>query len=543
MKMPMAPALRNALAGLAMAGLMLPEAVAYAGIAGLAPGRALIAAVAGGLVYALVGRSRFAIVSPTSSSAAILAAALGSLATTPAAASAAVAANATALTLMAGALFLALAAARLGNLAGFVSRPVLRGFAMGLALTIIVRQLPALVGTATPHGAIGTVAWAILMQAPHWHFASLACGLAALALLLLLRRWPAVPGALIVLVMGIAGASMPGFAQLGIAQAGPVPLLLAAPMLPTDPAQWLRLVPLTVPLVLILFAESWGTMRSLALARGDALGANRELVALGLANGAAALAQGMPVGAGFSAGSANAASGATSRAAGAGAALALLALALWAGPLTARLPQPVLAAVVIAALSHALSPAPLLRPWKLGRDRWTAPTAALGVLALGVLDGLLLAMGLSLAQLLYRLAHPSLSELGRLNNGHDFVDRTAHESAQAVPGIAIYRPNAPLFFANVETVLGLVARQAQGRGARIVVLSLEESDDLDSTAAEAIGELHATLTRRHGRLILARTHDRARAVLAAAGLADLARDATFSVADAVVLAQNARAEE
>jgi MFS superfamily sulfate permease-like transporter len=185
---------------------------------------------------------------------------------------------------------------------------------------------------------------------------------AALALLLVLRRWPGVPGALIVLVLGVAGASLPGFAALGIAQAGPAPLLLEAPVLPGDPAQWLRLVPLAAPLVLILFAESWGTMRSLALARGETLEANRELAALGLANAMAGLAQGMPVGAGFSAGSANAASGATSRAAGVIAALALLVLALWGGPLTSRLPQPVLAAVVIAALTHALSPAPLLRP-------------------------------------------------------------------------------------------------------------------------------------------------------------------------------------
>ncbi len=534
----MAGLARNALAGLAMAGLMLPEAVAYAGIAGLAPGRALIAAVVGGLAYALVGRSRFAVVSPTSSSAAILAASLASLATGQAGA-AMLAANATALTLLAGALFLALAAARLGSLAGFVARPVLRGFALGLALTIIIRQLPALTGLPAPQGSVGVVGWTILRQAGQWHGATLACGLGALALLLLLRRWPGVPGALIVLVLGIAAASLPGFAALGVAQAGPAPLLLAAPVLPGDPAQWLRLVPLAAPLVLILFAESWGTMRSLALARGDTLDANRELAGLGLANAAAALAQGMPVGAGFSAGSANAASGATSRAAGVFAALALLALALWAGPLTARLPQPVLAAVVVAALTHALSPAPLLRPWKVGRDRWTAPAAALGVLSLGVLDGLLLAVGLSLAQLLYRLAHPSLSQLGQLGTSHDYVDMAAHDTARAEGGLAIFRPNAPLFFANAETVLGLVARRAQGLGVPVVVLSLEESDDLDTTAAEAIGELHATLARRGGRLILARTHDRARAVLAASGLGDLAGDATFSVADAVALAQTA----
>ncbi|MFD2781359.1 SulP family inorganic anion transporter [Novosphingobium pokkalii] len=154
----MANHVRNALAGMAMAGLMLPEAVAYAGIAGLAPGRALIAAVVGGLAYAVIGRSRFAVVSPTSSSAAILAASLASLAS----GNGTTAANATALTLLIGVLFIGLAAARLGSLAGFVARPVLRGFALGLALTIIIRQMPALVGLPAPHGSVGVVAWALV---------------------------------------------------------------------------------------------------------------------------------------------------------------------------------------------------------------------------------------------------------------------------------------------------------------------------------------------------------------------------------------------
>lgn len=531
---------RDALAGLAVAGLMVPEAVAYAGIAGLAPGRALIAGVVGGLAYAVLGRSRFAIVSPTSSSAAILAAALASVAMPG---SGAMGANATALTLLAGLLFGALAIARLGSLAGFVSRPVLRGFAFGLALTIIVRQLPQIAGLPISGGSVGHVIWQLASRLPQWHGPSLLCGVLALGLLAVLRRWPVMPGPLLVMALGIAGSLLFDLPGKGIALAGPTPLLFAAPTLPGDPAIWLKLAPLALPLVMILFAESWGTMRSLALTRGDRLAANRELAALGLANGLSALAQGMPVGAGFSAGAANAAAGAQSRAAGLVAAIALLVLALWAGPLIAQIPEPVLAAVVIAALAHSLSPAPLLRPWRLGRDRWTAPSAALGVLALGVLDGMLLAIGLSVAQLLYRLAHPSLSELGQVGQSHDFVDRAAHPEAQALPGLAIYRPNAPLFFANAETVLGLVAARAQAAQVPVVVLSLEESDDLDSTAAEALGEFRRTLATRQCRLILARTHDRARAVLAAAGLADLAHDATFSVADAVALAQKGVRQE
>lgn len=534
-----APLLRDTLAGLSVAGLMVPEAVAYAGIAGLPPGRALIAAVTGGLAYAAIGRSRFAVVSPTSSSAAILAAAVASLAPVRGVDPAVLA---TALTLLAGLLFCGLALARLGSLAAFVSRPVLHGFAFGLAVTIIVRQLPHLAGIAVPAGSVGAVLRDCLRALPRWHLASLGCGTAALALLLLLKCWRAVPATLVVIVLGIAASAMLDLPGHGVALAGPAPLTLAVPRLPADPAIWLRLVPLAAPLVLILFAESWGTMRSLALARGDRLSANRELAALGLGNTLAALAGGMPVGAGFSAGSANAAAGAVSRRAAGLAAFAVLLLALGAGPLIARIPHPVLSAVVIAALLHALSPAGFVQPWRWRRDRWIAPAAALGVIALGVLDGMLLAIGLSIAQLLYRLAHPSISELGRLGDGHDFVDRASHPEAAPVPGMAIHRPNAPLFFANAETALGLIARRAAAVGAGVVVLSLEESDDLDSTAIEALAEFRHDLARHHRRLILARTHDRARAVLAAAGLGDLARDATFSVADAVERAHKAPTE-
>ncbi len=150
--------LLDVLAGLSVAGLLVPEAVAYAGIAGLAPGRALVAGVIGGLVYALVGRSRFAVVSATSSSASILAAALGGLVAAPQAFGAVDRDTlATAMTLMVGVMFVGLGQFRMGGLAGFVSRPVLRGFALGLAATIIIKQLPHLVRLSVPGSTIGAV--------------------------------------------------------------------------------------------------------------------------------------------------------------------------------------------------------------------------------------------------------------------------------------------------------------------------------------------------------------------------------------------------
>lgn len=528
--------LRDGLTGLGVAGLMLPEAVAYAGIAGLPPGRALAAGVAGGLAYALLGRSRFAVISPTSSSAAILAAALIGLSGAGLQADPAQkAAAATAMVALVGVIFAGLSLFRLGSLSGFISRPVLRGFAFGLAVTIILKQAPRLFGVSVASGPVWRVMGDLLAVRAAWNLPSLLLGTAALAALLALRRWPRWPGALMVILAGLVLGVAFDPARWGVVLAGPV--ALAWPSLALPPPDLLpRLAQLAAPIALILYAESWGTMRNLALKHGDTLEPNRELGALGLANMAAALVQGMPVGAGFSAGNANEAAGAASRCAAVVAALALLGLALFAAPLIARIPEPVLAAVVVAALTHALNPAPILRLFHLRRDQWVALAAALGVLVLGVLNGMLAAIALSIATLLYDLAHPSVSELGQVAGGHDFVDIARHDDARAIPGVAIFRLNAPLIFANAESALAAIAARAALAAQPVVVISLEESNDLDATAIDALGEFAAARAAAGQRVVLARAHDRVRDVLGEAGLGNLAANATFSVADAVAVA-------
>ena len=523
--------LRDVVAGISVAGLMLPEAVAYAGIAGLAPGRAILAAIVGSAVYAIVGQSRFAIVAPTSSSAAILAAAMATLSGTAIDKSL----LATAITGVVGATFLLMALLRLGGVAAFISRPVLRGFAFGLAVTIIARQMPTLLGLEIHTPSFAALVVSLVTHIGQTNLFTLAIGGIALASLLLLRRYTKLPGSLVVLLAGIALASLVDLPRHGVALVGPITLVAVSPTLPDyGAAEWSRIVQLTLPLMLILFAESWGTMRALALRTGDTLSGNRELAALGGANILAALAQGMPVGAGFSAGSASEAAGATTRLTCLVASLGLAAMILLAAPAVARIPEPVLAAVVIAALTHALTPGPIIRLFRIDRDQWIALVAALGVIAFGVLDGMLLAVALSVGALLHRLAAPKLSELGRMPGSHDFVDMTQHADAVAVNGVAIFRPNAPLFFANADSIVAQVAAESTQRPASIaIVLSLEESDDLDSSAVEALAELTKTLAAQSKTLHLARVHDRSRAVLNAAGMNQLANSAGFSVADAV----------
>lgn len=525
-------------AGVSVAGLLLPEAVAYAAIAGLPPGRAIAAGVAGCLAYAAIGRSRFAIVSPTSSSAAILAAALaampGDAATRAMLATVAIA--------LSGGMFLLAAALRLGALTSFIARPVLRGFALGLAITIILRQLPAIAGVALPSGDLLALIADLGRSIDRWNPASIATGAVALGLLLALRRRRGFPAAFAVLIAGILASIALGLPAHGVATVG---MIDVTPQWPSWPAltfaQLSRLAQLVAPLALILFAESWGTMRALALRHGDAIEPDRELAAIGAANLAAALAQGMPVGAGFSGGSASEAAGAATRWTAVCAALSLAAL-VWLGrPAIAHLPAAVLAAVVIAALTHALAPAPFVRLVRIGRDEVIAFAAAVAVLGFGVLNGMLIAIVLSLAALVRRMADPHLALLGQYGGGHDFVDVARHPEARTIPGIVILRPLEPLFFANAERLLAIAGRQVRAaHPAGSVILSLEESTDLDSTALDCLGEFDDRMAQAGIHLRLARVHDNVRDLFARAGLASLAARSSFSVADAVAAIKEKR---
>lgn len=532
---------RDLVAGLSVAGLMLPEAVAYAGIAGLPPQRALGAAVAGCLVYAVFGRSRFAVVAPTSSSAAVLAATLASFPEDPVLR----AGLATVAVALVGLVFLATWIARLGLLTGFIARPVLRGLALGLAITIILRQLPAITGVAVDAPDLLRFVAAFLGGAADWRPLDATVGAVALVVLFGLKRFAWLPGAFLVVLVG-AGLSMvfdlPGH---GVAVVGSIAMAPTWPVWPDVSWDTLsRLGQLTLPLVLVLFAESWGTMRALALRHGDEIVPDRELGALGLANLAAALVQGMPIGAGFSAGSANEAAGAASRWAAVVAGLGLAALVSVAAPLFAHLPQPVLAAVVISALAHALDPAPLVRLWRLDRDQWVAIGAAIGVLLFGVVDGLLVAIVFSVGALLRRMATPQIARLGRIPGSRDYVDVERHTEATAPADIGIWRPSEPLFFANAERILATITRAAVADpSVRVVVLSLEETFDVDSTALEALMESDARLTAEGRTLRLARARDPLRDLLQAAGATDLVARSSYSVDDAVIAATRGLAEK
>lgn len=500
--------MRDLVAGLCVAGILLPEAVAYAGLAHLPVAHALTGTLVGLAVYGVLGGSRFAIVAPTSSTAALCAAAALSLAAPLGAVPTAGAYSQAllALVLASGAMLGLLALARQGQLSSFVSRPVLRGFAFALAITIVIKQLPDALGLTLSAGwgrDPGHLLWYAVTHLPEWQLPSMAVALAAAVLLVLLKRWPQVPASLLVMVIALFAAQTLPLQVWGVQEIGSFErpaFRLAWPELPF--ADWLRVVELSFGLVMLVFAESWGSMRSEALQHGDRLDANRELAVLGVCNMGSALFQGMAVGAGFSATAANAGAGAQSRVAGLVALAVVSAALVWALPALHFLPRPVLAVVVISALWHALSPGPILALWRMNRDRLLIVAAAVAVLCFGVLDGLLAAIGLSVLAALQRFSQPVVHELGELGSTRNFVDVVTQHGAAALPGLLILRPEEPLFFGSAERVTNEVLDRVKMRtGVRAVVLSLEESADLDSTAVECLMELDQAL-RRDGKILL-----------------------------------------
>ncbi len=511
---------RDLLAGLVLSGLLVPQGLGYAGIAGVELQRGLYAATAGLIVYALLGSSRHLVVSPTSSSAAILAAAVAPLAAGDSATYGSLAAL---VALGTGALLLLGGLLRLGFVSDFIAKPVLKGFMFGLALTIIVKQAPALVGVEAGHGSVLAKAMHVLGALPQAHGTTVLLGLAALAVLIVLPRLTrAVPPALAVLVLSIAAVSCFDLEARGVAVVGSVTTGLPVPGLPgiraEDPeALWAA----ALAIALIVYVEALGAGRTIAAKHGYDVSPNRELFALGAANVASGLFHGIGVGGGLSASAANDAAGARSPLSLLTAAGVIILTLLVLMPLFALLPQAVLAAVVIDAVRRLVDVKELARYVRLRSGVIPHLTAAVGVVVLGVLPGMLIAVVVSLVLLLRFLSRPTVSELGRIGDSRVFVPLESEERVAAVPGLTILRPEGPIFFANADRVRDRVREALRVTPApRQVLLNLGATPLLGVVSHDLLAQLEATLSGAGVELALCRVTPEVQAFLKRAGLYD-----------------------
>ncbi len=508
------------IAGLTVWAVLIPEALAYASIAGVSPVVGLYAAPPALILYAAFGSSRHLIVGPMSATAALSAAAVADLTT---GGPDEVLAFTGVLALMTGLFAVTAGLLRLGFLANFISEPVLKGFIIGLALTIIIGQVPKLLGIEKEEGDFFEQLWGVITHLGDTHGLTLLVGASSLAVVLGIRRFAhVVPGSLVAVILGVIAVKLFDLADEGVEIVGDIASGL--PELGTPDGvgfnDYLRAAGAAAGIMLVGFAEGLGAAKTYAAREHYEIDANRELLGLGAANLGAGLSSGMSVNGSLSKTAVNGSSGARSQTSGLFVAVLTVITLLFLTALFEDLPEATLAAVVIAAVIELVDIGALvgfyrLYTRRLGRiygpaarpDFIAAVAAMLGVLIFDTLPGLVIGIIVSLLLLLYRSSKPNVAELGRVDTDGvpQFADRSRHPENRAVDGIPVLRVEAGLFFANADAVRAAIKEHAAVPGTRGVVLDAEAIPFVDVTAVRMLDELADDLLRNDQELVIA--HD------------------------------------
>lgn len=531
--------LKRDLAGaLTVTALIIPENMAYAALAGLPPAAAFYAAPAGLVLYALFGSSRQLIAAVSAAVAVLSAATVGALA--PAGSPRFIALSA-ALALLAGLISVLAGVLRLGRIAQFFSASVLTGFVFGLALIIAIKQVPKLFGIEGSQGDFFERLWFLVTHVGNTHLPTLLVGAGSLLLLLGLERVSArLPAALVVLVVASGVTTLLRLDTHGVHVVGRIQAGVTAPRLPdVGLKDLLDLLPGACGLALVSFAEAIGPARMFAARHGYEVDANRELVGLGAANMGAGLFRGFAIGSSLSKSAANDSAGARTEVSAILAAGFTVLVALFLTPLCRLLPEATLGAIVVVAVSGMMDVRELRRLYALRRaDFLGAGVALVGVLALDVLPGLLLAVGVSLFLTVYRASVPRLSELGRAPGTLAFNDVRHTPRPLTVPGMLILRPNEGIFFANATSLRDEIMERLRhtGPSTQALLLDLEVTVDLDVPGADMLAGLCDELAQRGVTLEVARVMASTRRMLDRTGVTAKVGEANLfpQVLDAVV---------
>ena len=506
------------IAGLTVCAILVPEGMAYAQLAGMPAETAFYAAPIALLAYAVLGSSRQLVVAVSSAIAIMSAATISGIA---AAGSAEYVALTAALAILAGLISIVAGALRLGRIAQFFSESVLVGFVFGLALLITIKQIPKLLGIE----AHGDTALALVRDLlPHLRETDLltlavgACGIAVM--IVLERRLPRVPAALVVLLASIAASVAFSLEAHGVKVVGDLPAGLAGPSLPGVGLEALpQLLAGALGIALVAFAEAIGPANEFAREHGGRIDPNRELIAIGASNTGAGLFSGFPIGSSLSKSAANDRAGARTPASLVTAAAATGLVALFLTPLFEPLPEATLGAIVVVAVAGMMKVAKMRELWRLRRvDFWLALLALVGVLVMPTLPALGIAVLVSLGMLVWRASQPRLTFLGRARGGLEPVDLRAAPAA-AIPGMLIVRPDEMLFFANVAPVRDAIVQAAADADPRpeVVLLDLTLTPEIDVPVVEALEHMHQILAIDGIELWLSHLQPGARDLLERAG--------------------------
>ncbi len=513
----------DVIGGLTIMALLVPEGMAYAELAGMPPQTAFYAAPAGLILYAIFGSSRQLVVAVSAIVAVMSASIVGDLA--PAHSSELIVLTA-ALAIMAGLVALLAGLLRLGRIAQFFSESVLVGFISGLALVIMIKQIPKLFGLEPVSGNFWERVIELIHELPETHMQILAVGLSTLILMIFLeRRFKRIPAALIVMIYGIAVVSVFDLAGQGVHIIGEIHSGVAPPKLPDISLQaWLTLIPGAIAITLVIFAEAIQPARSFAGKHHYEIDENQELIGLGMANMGAGFFQGFPIGASLSKSADNDAAGGATQMAGIIAALSTILVALFFTPLFFNLPEAALAAIVIVAVSGMVKVNDFQRLYRLNRPEfWLAVITFLGVLTFKeVLAGLLLGVVLSLLTLIWRTSTPKLSVLGRIPGTVLYKSTKHHPDTVTEPSLLILRPDEGIFFANAAGLRNAIRRQivAARRSIKATIIDVEMSNDLDVSSVEMLEKLYEEHESLGIQFKLAGIHQPVREMLDISGLTE-----------------------
>lgn len=517
-------------AGLILSALLVPAGMGYAQAAGLPAYTGLYATIIPLLVYAIFGPSRILVIGPDSGLAPLIAVAVLPLALGNDDRAVALAGL---LAIMVGVILIAAGSLRLGFVTDLLSKPIRRGYLNGIALIVILSQLPKLLGFSIESSHPLPDIWAIISTVASGGIDPLAAafGIGALALILVFKFLlkDRIPGVLVAVVAGIIATAVFGLSN-SLSVVGKMPQGFPTPAL--GGIEWADVLALAAPalaIALIAFADTGVLSRTLASRRGETVSGSREMVGLGAANVAGGLMGGFPVAGSMSRTPVIEAAGARSQLAAVVGALLVLALMLFFPGVTGFLPESVLAAVVIVAISSVFQPTGV-GLWKI--DRWDsslAIAAFLGVLLVGVLEGILIAIGLSFVAFVWHSWRPYRAELGRIPGRRGYHDRSRNPEAERIPGLIIVRWDASLFFANanifdywVRAVLKKAEREAAPGAPAIhtILLAAEPITDIDTTAMDELVRLDEYLQSRGITLLLAELKGPVRDLIHRHGLSD-----------------------
>lgn len=506
------------IAALTVWALMVPEAMAYASLAGMPPETGLYGALVAPLAYAVFGTSRQLNVGPSSTVAVLSLSIVAGLAAGSEDPSTFYALTA-GLALLTGAVFVVAGLAKLGFLADFMSRPVLDGFIVGLAMTIAAGQLHKLFGIHhTGDNFFGDLA-AVLTHLDETVMAALVIGSGSLVLLFLLERiMPRIPAALVVTFLAIIVVSAFGLVEQGVIVIGEIPAQLPGLSWPDlGLSQWLGLLPGAVAIVVVGFAESVAAARTYARKHDYEVDADQEMIGLGVANVATGIVGAFVVDGSLSKTAAADQAGQRTQLASIALTTAVFLTILFLTGLFENLPEATLGAIVIHAVWHLIDFERVGRYWSVRRDDfWAGAAALVGVLVFGILAGLVIAVATSFLLLLARASRPSWSILGRTVHEESddvaFQDVSSHPEAETFPGLLIIRFDADLFFANANVFVDDVREAIEAADPRpeVVLLDAESISDVDTTALSIIRDFREELEAEGMEVWIARMKTRVR---------------------------------